>query len=307
MDLDLSQLADASPDRRTINTTAPAKINLALAVDKPREDGMHPIASWMTPISLADDLCVTRLEDDRLSRYAVIWHDDAPVQKAIDWSITDDLAVRAHMAVESLVDRKLPVQMKLEKRIPVGGGLGGGSSNAAAMLLAINELFELGLSGEQLTEIAIGLGSDVPFFLSRSAAVIEDMGQVVAPTPAVGCDMVLVMPGYGCSTGAVYRAFDAHPPESFRGEACRALAASALPDPDELFNDLADPAVRVEPRLSDLLIDVARVTGLTPHITGSGSTVFALCPGGADAAADLAEDIEAELGGVRAIAASAIG
>ncbi|MCA9283450.1 MAG: hypothetical protein KDA30_15595, partial [Phycisphaerales bacterium] len=198
MDLDPTQLAEASPDRRTITTNAPAKINLALAVDKPRSDGMHPIASWMTPIDLADDLTITRLEDDRLSRYAIVWHDDAPVPSTIDWSITADLAVRAHMALEQHVDRKLPVQMKLEKRIPVGGGLGGGSSNAAGMLLAVNELFDLELPREELINIAINLGSDVPFFLARSAATIEDMGQIVSPTPSVACDMVLVMPNFGC-------------------------------------------------------------------------------------------------------------
>ena len=126
MEIDLDQLADASPDRRTINSNAPAKINLALAVDRARDDGMHPIVSWMTPIGLMDELAVTRLEDDRLSRYAVLWHEDAPVRSAIDWSITSDLAVRAHLALEAHAGRKLPVQMKLEKRIPVGGGLGGG-------------------------------------------------------------------------------------------------------------------------------------------------------------------------------------
>jgi 4-diphosphocytidyl-2-C-methyl-D-erythritol kinase len=307
MEIDLDQIADASPDRRTISTTAPAKINLVLAVDRARGDGMHPIASWMTPIDLVDELTLTRLEEDRLSRYAVLWHESAPVQRAIDWSITSDLAVRAHMALEEHAGRKLPVQMKLEKRIPVGGGLGGGSSNAAAMLLGVNELFDLAVQRETLAEMALSLGSDVPFFLAQGAAVVEDMGQVVLPAPAVGCDLVLVLPDFGCDTGAVYRAFDACPSGAFRCELARDLGAVGLPDPTELFNDLAAAAAGVQPRLGELLIDVARVSGATPHVSGSGSSVFLLCPGGPDAAAGLCADIEREIEGVRAIATGTCG
>ena len=118
---------------------------------------------------------------------------------------------------------------------------------------------------------------------------------------------MLVLPGFGCDTGAVYRAFDGRDPGAFRGGEARALGAAALPDPAELFNDLAAAAAGVQPRLGDLLIDVARVTGGRPHVTGSGSTVFLLCPEGQDAAEDLCEDIEREIEGVRAIATGTCG
>ena len=107
---------------------SPAKLNLALAVGPPRPDGLHPICSWMTTIDLADELTITRLPPDRLSRYAILWHAEARRPREIDWSITKDLAVRAHLALERHCERALPLQMKLEKRIPLGSGLGGGSS-----------------------------------------------------------------------------------------------------------------------------------------------------------------------------------
>ena len=121
--------------RRTICALAPAKLNLALSVGAPNAQRMHPIASWMVTVSLHDELFLEELQADSLSLYAIIWHKDARRKSEIDWSITKDLAVRAHLAVEAHVGRKLPIKMRLEKRIPVGGGLGGGSSNVGMPLL----------------------------------------------------------------------------------------------------------------------------------------------------------------------------
>ena len=153
----------------TLTCQAPAKLNLALSVGPPDVEGMHPICTWMVSIDLCDELAVTRLEADRLSRYAIVWHEDAKRRSDIDWPITRDLAVRAHLALEQHTNGRLPVQLKLEKRIPVAGGLGGGSSDAAAMLRVVNELYELGLSLGQLQKLAAGLGSDVPFFVAGEA------------------------------------------------------------------------------------------------------------------------------------------
>jgi 4-diphosphocytidyl-2-C-methyl-D-erythritol kinase len=172
-----------------VRILAPAKVNLALAVGPPGSGGMHPISSWMLAVNLCDELLVTRLPDDRLSRYAILWHDEAPRRSDIDWSITRDLAVRAHHALEAHVGRRLPVQLRMDKRIPVGGGLGGGSADAAAMLRAVDALFELGLPDGDLEAIAATLGSDVPFLLHGGSAIVGGLGEqlerhAAAPDPA---------------------------------------------------------------------------------------------------------------------------
>lgn len=264
--------------RRVITTTCPAKLNLLLAVDPPREDGMHPIASWMVTIDLVDDLEVVRLEADRFSRYAVLWHDDAHRRSDIDWSITSDLAVRAHLALEEHVGRTLPVQMKLEKRIPVGGGLGGGSSNAAAMLRAVNELHELALDDATLESIGATLGSDVPFLVRGGSAVVGGIGEHMTRHDAVPMfHAVLVFPDFACPTGAVYSAFDEDLPATSRVSEVRSVDGLHVPAPDALFNDLAAPAMRVAPELARRHEQVAAIAEGPVHVSGSGSTLFVPC------------------------------
>src|SRR5688572_1918801 len=162
---------------RSIKVLAPAKLNLALSVGPPAPElgGFHPIASWMMTVELFDELTLTRLEPGVLSRYAIVWHKDARRRSEINWSLTKDLAVRAHHALEKHIGRvgEFPVQMKLEKRIPVGGGMGGGSSDAAAMLRALNDLYELNLPREELAKVGATLGSDVPFLVHGGSAIVE--------------------------------------------------------------------------------------------------------------------------------------
>ncbi|MGD9691470.1 MAG: 4-(cytidine 5'-diphospho)-2-C-methyl-D-erythritol kinase [Phycisphaerales bacterium] len=284
-----------------------AKLNLALAVSPPLpagdRAGWHEITSWFVPVSLHDTLTVTRLEDDRLSRYAILWAEDAARTSPIDWSITKDLAVRAHRALEAHAGRTLPVQMKLEKRIPVGGGLGGGSSNAGAMLLATRTLFARETETADLPSIGGSLGSDVPYFVggqeesggetrAPGAALVEGFGDRLERTPPVHAASgepvwaTLIFPSIGCPTPGVYRAFDAIAPEVLasqsgvageyeaRAERVRALARGGVVDPDALFNDLAPAAQTVAPAIAELRAMLSGLTGLHTHITGSGSTLF---------------------------------
>lgn len=286
---------------------APAKVNLALAVGPPRgSDGLHPICSWFAPIDLADQLLITRLPEDRLSRYAILWHERALRPTAIDWSISKDLAVRAHLLLEQEVGRSLPVQLKLTKRIPVGGGLGGGSSNAAAMLLGVRELYELPVSDARLAELALTLGSDVPFFLQPGPAIVAGVGERIDRTPALASDaaLALLFPSFGCPTGAVYRAFDEAPARPMRAGEVRAMASAARVAEAELFNDLAAPAERVAPDLAELRTRAASIAERPVHITGSGSTMFVVCERGAEQAAALSEALLSALDGCLATAAS---
>ena len=280
------------PDRATISTRCPAKLNLALSVGAPDPElnGLHPIASWMMAVDLCDDLELVALGDDTLSRYAILWKDDAPRPTEIDWAIRDDLAVRAHLALEDRVRRRLPVQLKLEKRIPVGGGLGGGSSNAAAVLRAGNQLFGLGLSDEELADIGAGLGSDVPFFITGGgSALVEGVGATLTPThpdsdriPEIHA--VVLFPEEQCPTGPVYAAFDVHSPDAaVDGGAVRALLARAHDSGlshgfgDHLFNDLAQAVWQEYPSIHAQLEALAQVAEAPVHLSGSGSSLFVIC------------------------------
>lgn len=244
-------------ERAEIYIQVSAKINLSLTVQRPLENGMHPIVSKMARIAFFDDLEVTRLEPHALSRYAIHWHETAPIQSEIDWPVTSDLAVAAHRLLEAKVGHPLPVQMKLEKRIPVGGGLGGGSADAAAMLRATSELFSLDVD---LSEIAGALGSDVPCLLHDCACEVRGTGEIVDPVQLDALHICLIIPQYQCSTAKVYQAFD------------------SMANQDQgSNNDLLAPACVVEPRIAEDRQRIFAITDQEVHLSGSGSTMFVIC------------------------------
>lgn len=262
--------------RDRIEIRGPSKLNLGLSVGGP-VDGMHPIAGWMVTVDLYDDLELTRLPAGDPSRYAVIWHDDAKRRVDIDWSISKDLTLLAHQALESAVGRRLPVQSKLEKRIPVGGGLGGGSADAAAMLHGLNRLFELDLATERLAEIAAPLGSDVPFLVHGGSGIVQGLGDEIESGPMpTDLHAVLVFPDCSCPTGPVYGEFDrlrtdaTVDPDRIRGIALETVA------PESIFNDLAEAAYTLHPELVEARETVAEVVDRPVHLSGSGSTLYVL-------------------------------
>ncbi len=250
---------------KTIQRMAPAKVNLSLSVGTQNTQGLHPVVSKAVCVAFSDDIEVTRLEEGDLSRYAILWHEDAKRKSPIDWSVTNDLAVRAHRMLEAAAGKPLPVQMKLQKRIPIGGGLGGGSSDAAAMLLATSELFELDFD---LVAIATDLGSDTPFLLTGGSAIVTDLGESIESQDVDELHLVLIMPEYGCPTGEVFDAFD----ELDVGDLDESRVRSG-----EIFNDLMEAACSVASELAD---DMKRLTELLEceiHLSGSGSTMFCIC------------------------------
>jgi 4-diphosphocytidyl-2-C-methyl-D-erythritol kinase len=281
----------------SISLRACAKLNLALSVGPPAPPrGYHPIASWFVAIDLHDDLSLSRLSPDSPSEYTIRWAPDAPRPTAIDWPIEKDLAVRAHRLLEQRAGRPLPVCMTLDKRTPVGGGLGGGSSDAASMLIGINALFRLGISDADLRTLSASLGSDIAFFLdepcvssptlgsSPRAAIVGGFGDRIERVPGPTADQcaVLLFPPFGCPTGPVYQAFDRLSQRSVDEPRVRAILARAAGEkrfpPDALFNDLAEPACLVEPRLRRAMQNLQAAAGPDSriHITGSGSTLFAI-------------------------------
>jgi 4-diphosphocytidyl-2-C-methyl-D-erythritol kinase len=277
--------AQRPADRVTM--AAHAKINLALAVDRPLSDGpcagMHPIASWMAPIDLADTVTVERAD---ASSCDITWSDGDPVE----WPLERDLAARAHAAMEDEFG-PLPARITVRKSIPAGGGLGGGSTDAGAVLRALNHLFALGLGADRLRTIAATLGSDIPFFIPDdpdpasplAPALVTGLGEriervgVCDPAhPGAAIPLLLIFPPFACPTGEVYRAFDEHPPAHFRGDDVEAIARAGVCDTTVLFNDLAAPAIAIRPDLGVLRADLRRHLGRPVHVSGSGSTLFCL-------------------------------
>ncbi len=273
----------------TLQLLAHAKINLALTVGPPGEGGLHPIVSWMTAIDLADEITVSRLGTGEDTVFERLWADGSPVP----WPEGSDLVVRAHRAAERVAGR-LPARVSVIKHIPAGGGLGGGSSDAAAVLRALDALFDLRLGHERLVEIAVSLGSDLPFFLDDAAApggpprhaLVSGLGDRVERLGpgrwGGGTEWVLICPPFGCETAAVYRAFDADP-GVFRPAEVERLARGSGFEPSALFNDLAPGAEAVRPGLGRLRRDLSRAMGVAVHVSGSGSTLFVIDPpGGVD-------------------------
>lgn len=268
----------------SLSLRAHAKLNLALAVgptDPASEPtpGLHPICSWMHPIDLADQIHLSMLGPGEPSRFKIAWADRQP----IDWPLEQDLAFRAHAALEHHVGRPLPSRVEISKAIPAGGGLGGGSSDAATTLLGLNTLFSLGLSEADLVALSTPLGSDIAFFLDTQPelgqpprpAIVSGFGAELERTARAESEVTLILPPFGCPTGAVYAAYDQHPNALDSGRV-HTLASQPLQPETELFNDLAEPACRVQPQLKSILDALNQHAEHPCHITGSGSTCFTL-------------------------------
>lgn len=283
----------------------PAKVNLALSVGAPLDNGFHPIASWMVAVSLYDDLTVEKV--DPSSSFDIQWADDALRPSEIDWPVEKDLAFRAHQLIEQHVGRPLPVRVTLRKRIPVGGGLAGGSSNGATMLRALNELFDLNLPRQTLIDIAMQLGSDLAFFLGEPSAIITGLGEGLEPAPRPEpIHLALAVPAFGCPTGAVYKMFDTMlegakketVPFKAGGQSpfsqVRELTRRTPLPPDAPFNDLAAPACAVEPALAVIRQQAEEIARRPVHITGSGSGMFVIADT-ADHASELADQLATQL------------
>jgi 4-diphosphocytidyl-2-C-methyl-D-erythritol kinase len=242
---------------------APAKINLTLAVKGRREDGFHEIESVVCPISLFDTLDIALRESGGLEFTC----DDSSLP-------TDEtnLVVRAARLFCAACGLEPRLEIKLAKRIPHGAGLGGGSSDAAATLFGLDRLFQTRLSLEALTAMAAELGSDVPLFLHRSAALIRGRGEIVEPVSFPhALPLLLVKPLFGVPTPWAYRQWKDSREIPGIPYAAQEFAWGALQ------NDLERPVFEKYLFLALLkrrLLAQPEVAGAL--MSGSGATVFAV-------------------------------
>ena len=245
-----------------------AKFNLTLAVLGKREDGYHALVSVMQTISLSDTLRIQVTDDDRIT-CAV----DAPSLRN-----DDNLAMRAARLLRNegyLTDGAV---IELRKEIPAQGGLGGGSSDAAAVLIALNRLCALGLSQTRLEELAARLGSDIPFFIHSGTALIEGRGELVTPLP--DCEplwLLIAHPPVSISTAAVFQSvtptdYDDTYDTDIVAEVIR--GGSRLPL-ERLSNTLEPLVMRNWSEVAETREGLLRAGAPIVRMSGSGPTLFA--------------------------------
>jgi 4-diphosphocytidyl-2-C-methyl-D-erythritol kinase len=256
---------------------SPAKINLFLAITDRRADGFHNLVSLVAPLTWGDALHVEPAEMISLTC-------DDPALPNDD----RNLVVKAANAFVAETGWKGGARLRLEKRIPVGAGLGGGSSNAAVTLCALNQLAGEPLSPTRLAEVAARVGSDCPLFLTGKPSVMRGRGERIEIVPdsaaqrLSGRELLIFKPAFGVSTAWAYGAMAANAPRDYLpADQADARINPWLNgrEPAEalLFNNMESVAFRKFPALP-VLLERLRELGLSPRMSGSGSACFAFLP-----------------------------
>lgn len=249
-----------------------AKVNYALEVRGLREDGYHDISTIMQSVSLADEIAFERVEKGFELTVEPEGAEVGPVE--------ENTVYRVWRLVEGLSGRELPVKIRLRKKIPAGAGLGGGSADAAAALVGLNELFGLGLSEAELREVGLRIGADVPFCIPGGTALAEGIGEVLSPLPEPPPHHLLITrPAAGANTARVYHAYDRQTKESnpFVAPAVEALMSGNLDAlARSLGNHLAPVTSDIVPEVRTLEKELLRAGSLGATMSGSGTAVFGI-------------------------------
>ena len=258
-----------------------AKVNYALEVRGLREDGYHEISTVMQSVSLADEVEIERASGGFELEVEPEGVEIGPPE--------ENAVYKAWGSLGELVGLEDPVRVRLRKAIPAGAGLGGGSADAAAALVGLNEHFGLGLSDAELQKAGLRVGADVPFCLSGGTALGEGTGEVLSPLPAPRPHhLVVAKPGAGAWTARIYRAYDERP---HRGGASVAPVAEALRVGDlgalarALGNDLAPVTKGLVPEVRALEEKLLRAGAVGAAMSGSGTAVYGVFGSEAEARA----------------------
>jgi 4-diphosphocytidyl-2-C-methyl-D-erythritol kinase len=252
---------------------AHAKVNLFLRVLSLREDGYHEIESLIAPISLADEVRLRPSETLTLS----VGGTSGPLTEAPGGP--DNLAVVAALALAEETGSHAGADISLEKRIPVAAGLGGGSADAAAVLVGLNRLWGCGLSSGDMAQVASRIGSDVPALIEPGAALVSGRGDILRTVDLPGYWWVIVPAGFRVRTPEAYRWWDADglSPGPDPQEVVKAASSG---DPQALaatmFNDLEAPVMKRHPDLAGVRDRLVGEGALASILCGSGPTVAGL-------------------------------
>jgi 4-diphosphocytidyl-2-C-methyl-D-erythritol kinase len=261
---------------------APAKINLSLRILGRRNDGFHEIETLIAPISLCDQIEIDKTECEKGIEFSC---DDLSLPTG-----DENLIVRGAKSFFAATKIRPAISIELKKKIPQGAGLGGGSSDAASTLLALNDLFETKLPRETLAEIAEPIGSDIPFFIFQSAALCKGRGELVTPVKLKEeLSILLLKPEFGVSTAWAYHRWRDSQEIPGVSYAAQQFAKQSF------MNDLERPVFEKFVFLAQLKMWLLEQPELGAALmSGSGSTMFATLRPNADADV-LAKRAKAEL------------
>jgi 4-diphosphocytidyl-2-C-methyl-D-erythritol kinase len=237
---------------------APAKLNLFLHVTGQRPDGYHELQTLFQLLDWGDELSIEPLDEPGISRPRASY----AVKEA------DDLAVRAALVLQAETSCKQGARIEVNKRIPAGAGLGGGSSDAATVLVVLNRLWGCGLKIDELVSIGIGLGADVPVFIRGYSALASGVGDVLEPVELGEQNYLLVFPGFSVSTAEVF-SDAALPRNSSRISLSEALAGTGRNDCEVVIKERF-------PVFKQMLKELGKWG--PARMTGTGSTIFISMP-----------------------------
>lgn len=242
---------------------APAKLNLFLHVTGRRDDGYHLLQSVFTLIDFGDELDIRIREDGKILRL-----NDVP-----GIPVESDLSIRAARRLQQASNCRLGAEIRIIKRTPMGAGLGGGSSDAAAVLLALERLWKLTLGPGRLSEIGLTLGADVPFFLGGVSAFVEGVGEQLTPVRLPSWWYVVLTPAVHVPTPFVFAHSDLT--RSTPSVKIADFSAATLAN---YQNDLQAVVLKAFPAVADglaMLSEVSKKSEFGARMTGSGASVFA--------------------------------
>ena len=257
------------------------KINLGLRVVRKREDGYHDLETIFVPIyGLHDELEVTIIDEMSAAKPlngGLLFKQEGI---AVDCKAEDNLIVQCYRRMQAKYPQIGAVDVRFKKNIPFGAGLGGGSSDAAHMAIALNELFELGLSKAQLAEEVKPLGADCPFFVYNTPCYAEGIGDILTPIELdlKGTRIVLIKPNEGVSTKEAYSGITKHP--EVEGEIRKAVATMRQKctetDYSVFVNDFEKTVFPKHPIIGEIKKRLLDAGAFYASMSGSGSTVFGL-------------------------------
>ncbi len=246
-----------------------AKINLGLSILDKRSDGFHNIQSLFYPVPLSDVVEFIAADTGVSDEKEICTCFGFPLDDE-----SDNLCIKAYNLLKK--DFKLPgIRMSLYKNIPVGSGLGGGSSDGIFMLKALNEYFSLGLTEDQLGEYALQLGSDCPFFIKNKPSLVSGRGEFITPFDPVlkGLHILIVFPGIRIKTGEAYSNLE--PPRS--GISIESVIQQGVESwKYELVNQFESLVIKLHPEIGRIKERLYDMGALYASLTGSGSAVYGL-------------------------------